>query len=281
MNLRLNRNSERSSAIAELAEEVAREHSLRGAVLPVDIAKGAGLTLSFGAYGSAFDGMLECRQARFHIYCNLDRVEHPESPRSRFTLGHELGHYFIDEHRLALLSGRAPAHPSRTEYESKNLVEQEADHFASRLLMPTERFLEAARKARLGLGGVLSLAEDFRTSVTSTAIRYAQLDLVPCAVVKWGNEGYAWKWLSTETFRARYRKTIESANQLPTDSASAMALRGESVPPGGYFERGSTAAAWFPFVATGARENVLFIEQAIPLGRFGVLTFLFPEAKTF
>src|SRR5262249_251364 len=156
------------------------------------IAKAQGLTLSFGSYGDAFDGMLECRGARFHIYCNLDRVEHPESSRSRFTIGHELGHYFIDEHRLALLSGRAPAHPSRTEYESKNLVEQEADHFASRLLMPTERFTEVARRAKLGLGGVLSLARELRTSVTSTAIRYAQLDLVPCAVVKWSAQGYAW-----------------------------------------------------------------------------------------
>ncbi|MDQ6891082.1 MAG: ImmA/IrrE family metallo-endopeptidase [Acidobacteriota bacterium] len=268
-------------AIAELAEEVAREHAPRGAVSPAEIAKGQGLTLSFGSYGNAFDGMLECRRSRFHIYCNLDRVEHPDSPRSRFTLGHELGHFFIDDHRLALLSGKAPAHPSRTEYESKNQVEQEADHFAAHLLMPTERFSETARRTPVGLRGVLSLVNDFRTSVTSTAIRYAQLDLVPCAVLKWGNDGLAWKWLSTETFAARYRKTIESTKQLPTDSPTAMALRGESPPTIGYFECGTTAAAWFPFVTPGATENVLFIEQAIPLGRFGVLTFLYPEAKAF
>jgi hypothetical protein len=54
-------------------------------------------------------------KGRFHIYCNLDRENLPSSPRARFTLSHELGHYFIDEHQNNLASGQVRPHPSAAE----------------------------------------------------------------------------------------------------------------------------------------------------------------------
>jgi Zn-dependent peptidase ImmA (M78 family) len=272
---------ERKQEIAELAEAVADEHCPSGKVNPEVIIKAKGITVSYGRYATAFDGMLEHKDGRFHIYCNLDRVEIPKSPRARFTLGHELGHFFIDEHRNALQSGRTPAHPSVCEYESKNPAEWEADCFASNLLLPRSRFLQAARSVRVGLEGILRLARDFGTSVTSTAIRYADLEIAPCLVIKWSSEGYSWKWLSTETFRARYRKTIETRESLAEGSPTWKALSGEPPPAIGFFRAGTTAAAWFPFLQHGDARNVLMIEEAIQLGRFGVLTFLYPEAGDF
>ena len=66
----------------------------------------------FGHYGAAFDGLLECPRGRLHVSGNLDRVEGRDTPRARFTPGHDLGHFFIDEHRNALRNGLAPSHPS-------------------------------------------------------------------------------------------------------------------------------------------------------------------------
>jgi len=43
----------------------------------------------------------------------------------------------------------------------------------------------------------------------------------------------------------------------------------------------TTASAWFPRVKTGEFRDVIFIEQAIALGRFAVLTFLYPEGGKF
>src|SRR5207247_1657430 len=108
---------------------------------------------SFGRYGDAFDGLLEHRSGRFHVYANLDRVEREDSPRARFTLAHELGHYFIDEHRNALAAGLALSHPSFCDFESDLPVEKEADHFASNLLMPAKGFRKLAARAPLGLEG--------------------------------------------------------------------------------------------------------------------------------
>lgn len=271
----------RKREIAELAEAVAQEYCPEGRSDPLRIAKAKEITLSFGNYGDAFDGMLEHMGGRFHIYCNLDRVGQRDSPRARFTLGHELGHFYIDEHRNALSAGRAPAHPSRCEFESKNPVEQEADLFSSCLLMPAARFLKQGKRASVGLPGILELARHFGTSVTSTAIRYATLGLKPCVVIKWGDGKYAWKWLSSEALEARLRKTFETTDAIPEGSATSKALAGEVPPAAGFFQTGSTAAAWFPHVSHGAFRNVILIEQAIQLGRFGVLTFLYPESGSF
>lgn len=188
-----------------------------------------------------------------------------------------MGHYYIDDHRNALAAGRAPAHRSQCDYESQNLAEQEADHFAANLLMPRLRFVDKAKSVPPGLAGIIALAKAFGTSLTATAIRYAAADISPCAVVKWNWKHYAWKWLSSSTFAARYRRTIEAPEKLPPDSPTARALAHESPPECGYFEAGTTASAWFPRVKPGEFRDVIFIEQAIPLGRFGVLTFLYPE----
>lgn len=272
--------SGRLSEIAELAEEVANRHCPRGAVDPHVILKAKEITWSCGRYDDAFDGMLEHDSGRFHVYCNLNRVEREDSPRARFTLGHELGHFYIDEHRCELRAGRTPGHGSICEYESKNPAEQEADHFASNLLMPASRFISAAKGSPPGLGGVLCLTSTFGTSITSTAIRYATLNIKPCVVVKWADGKFQWQWLSDETRMARYWTTIKSTDKLPDDCPTARALAGEKSATK-YFQAGTTAAAWFPYVPHGSFRNVIMIEQAVALGRFGVLTFLYPEAGEF
>ena len=271
----------REQELAELAEAIADEYFPATRIDPLEIIQAKGMTTSFGHYGDTFDGLLEHQRGRFHIYANLDRVEQADSARARFTLGHELGHYFIDEHRNALAEGLAPSHPSICEYESDLPVEREADHFSSNLLMPTVRFRKVAERVPVGLEAILKIAKEFGTSVTSTALKYVKSDIVPCAVIKWNSDGYSWKWLSDETFRARYRKTIEFANKLPPDCSTSKAIAGEQPPPSGFFSAGTTASAWFPFVNSRGDRNAILVEQAIPLGRFGVLTFLYPEAGSY
>jgi len=272
---------ERFQEIGHLAEAVAEEHCPNARVEPALILKNKNVTLSYGPYGSAFDGMLEHRSGRFHVYANLDRLKTPESGRARFTLAHELGHYFIDDHRRALQSGQVFRHPSKCDYESRNPAEQEADHFASHLLMPTTRFVRKAKRYVPGLDAILALKDTFGTSITSTAIRYTKLELAPCTLVKWDPDGLDWKWFSPSTYAAGYRRIIESQAKVPPDSATGMALAGKPPPPKGYFQAGTSAHAWFPGAWSGSSRDVLLIEQAIPLGEFGVLTLLYPEARRY
>ena len=139
--------NERRDFIAELAEAVAEEHCPSGHVQPEAIIEANDITMSFGAYGNTFDGMLECEQGRFHIYYNEDRLERADSGRARFTLGHELGHFYVDEHRNGLLGGASP-HGSVCDFNPSTLLEMEADTFASNLLLPRTRFRSAATSTK-------------------------------------------------------------------------------------------------------------------------------------
>ncbi len=271
----------RLDEIAALAEAVSREYCPAAPFDPAPVLAENRITISYGHYDSAFDGMLEHRRQRFHIYCNLDRVYSADSARARFTVGHELAHYFIDEHRNALSSGSAPAHGSQCEFESWLPVEREADHFSSHLLMPSREFEQAARRQKVGLGGILAIAKHFGTSVTATALRYTQAEIVPCVVVKWSPTEYQWRWISTEPFRARLRSVTKILVSLPEDCPTRIALSGASTPPAGYFEAGTTAASWFPYLSDTDTRNVILMEQAVQLGRFGALTFLFPVGSSF
>jgi Zn-dependent peptidase ImmA (M78 family) len=273
--------AERLDEIGELAELVSEEHCPSNRVEPIAIAKNQGITYNYGNYSDCFDGLLEQRRGRFHIYCNLDRVGTPSAGRARFTLAHELGHYFIDEHRNALAAGLAPSHPSFAEYESTLLVEREADHFASNLLMPEGRFRKASRGKAAGFSSILHLAELFGTSITSTALRYVKLDLVPCALIKWSGNEVQWRWLSTEAFRARLNAPVSNLQQLPKDSATARILREGGSSNERWLEMGSTVSSWFRSVSGGSFKNDILIEQAFSLGRFGALTLLIPEAGQF
>lgn len=267
----------RLADIAELAESVAAFYTSGTKTEPKAIIAAKGITLSFGSYADAFDGMLEHKAGRFHIYANLDRLRTPDSGRARFTLGHELGHYFIDDHRRALQTGRAPSHPSFADYQSRNPVENEADHFASNLLMPAERFTKACKRLPVGLDAVLSLKNTFGTSITSTAIRYTQLDIAPCVLVKWNTDGFAWKWFSPSTYNVGIRSTVRTQESVPGDSATGKALSAQEPPDRGFFQCGTSASAWFPGIRIGTLRDWVFIEQAVRLGEFGVLTLLYPE----
>jgi Zn-dependent peptidase ImmA (M78 family) len=265
----------REQQIAELAEFIAEDYGTGGRVEPASIARKKNITHNFGYYKNAFDGMLEFYDKRFHIYLNLSRLERYESPRARFTFAHELGHYFIDEHRNALQSGFAPAHFSVCEYESDNLVEREADWFASNLLMPQTRFLRKAQESQVGMKGVLEIQRYFNTSITSAMLRYAQSGVAPCVVMKWNANGLAWKKQSGHEVIQAFRRPVEYPQYLPENSPTLWALRGAKTPAHGFFAAHAKAESWFPNLKDASLRDAVFIEQAIRLGQFGVLTLLY------
>jgi Zn-dependent peptidase ImmA (M78 family) len=100
----------------------------------------------------------------------------------RFSVAHELGHYFLPGH-VDHVFGADGMHESRAGFASGDKYEREADLFAVGLLMPRALFLPALRSAGDGLGAVERLASVCRTSLTATAIRFAELHDDPVAVI--------------------------------------------------------------------------------------------------
>lgn len=101
----------------------------------------------------------------------------------RFSISHELGHYFLEGHPEHLFSGGAMVHTSQAGFASADPFEREADYFASGLLMPSGPFERALKREQEGLGAILSLGGQCKCSLTATAIRYADLTADAAAVI--------------------------------------------------------------------------------------------------
>src|SRR3546814_42737 len=77
----------------------------------------------------------------------------------RFSIAHELGHYFLDGHIDHLFNG-SDFHASQAGFVSQDPYEREADHFATGLLMPEKLFRRAMGRYDDGLDAIERLAND-------------------------------------------------------------------------------------------------------------------------
>jgi hypothetical protein len=187
----------------ERGEEVARLHGLARA--PIDpfrvIEAETALIHAEGEdFGDAFDGRLSYVGPRFLLCYNTkyNRWPHkgPHHPKVRFTVGHELGHFYLEEHRRALVL-RGATHASFTEFASSKLVERQADCFAAGLLMP--KFLLSPRvnaEPDPDLKLVRSVANEFDVSLTSMLVRWTQTSHFPCASICVREGRIAWGFVS-------------------------------------------------------------------------------------
>lgn len=173
----------RKRELEDLANFIATENETEG--LPINVASIAennGLTYCLGDYEDYFDGMLEYEDGHFHIYVNNKGRFSLNTPRIRFSFAHELGHFFIDEHRLVLESGTSLHHPSKYCFDQRNPVEKEADFFASSLLMPRSLF-EKESQGAFSFKKLDELSKRYGTSLPATASRYMDYGSMPIALV--------------------------------------------------------------------------------------------------
>ena len=100
----------------------------------------------------------------------------------RFSVGHELGHYFLEGHIDHILP-QDGVHASYAGFVSSDSYELEADYFSSGLLMPAAPFKKALARRNPGLETIEFMAGLCRTSLTATGIRCAELSADAMAVV--------------------------------------------------------------------------------------------------
>jgi IrrE N-terminal-like domain len=145
----------------------------------LDIAGKVGIVVQAKKTTGGVSGMLLRNGDDFGILY----ATHIQSPGfQRFSIGHELGHYFLPGHIDAVLGDRN-IHESRAGFASGDKYEMEADYFAAGLLMPQKLFTPAIRQAGEGLAAIKCLADLCKTSLTATAIRFTQCSREPVAIV--------------------------------------------------------------------------------------------------
>ena len=183
----------------------------------------------------------------------------------RFTIAHELGHYFLEGHIQALFGSGQQCHYSESGFTSDNKYEREADSFAAGLLMPKQLFKAACGKTGQGLNAVESLAEVCTTSLTATSIRYAKLCDEPVAVVCSMENRVQFAFMSKPLQDQRGLTWLRKGSGLPAGTATANFNKdADNVRKGKRVVSTSTMDIWFDSGRTTELN-----EEVVGLGEYG------------
>lgn len=231
-----------------------------GQKAPVDlhlIAREEGIELAEGDFGNDFHGRLEFLEdmgtfALFHP-C-LASARYPG--RVRFSIAHELGHYFIESHREGIINGLF--HDSEEGFHSLNIVEGEADRFASALLLPAKTIKSTMGSRNfLTLRQLLELAGRCEASVQATAFRYARFAEEPCVAVVARNGQVLYSFASDEADALGFK--FLGIKQIPSGSVTERAIR---APASEILEGPTDTTRWF----SSRWRSAEIWEEAVHLG---------------
>ncbi|MGD9721497.1 MAG: ImmA/IrrE family metallo-endopeptidase [Pirellulales bacterium] len=192
----------------------------------------------------------------------------------RFTVAHELGHYFLPEHPKQLFGDGDGIHQSRSGFVSNDRYERQADYFASALLMPESRFRNEINTAGQGFAAIEELSRRFVTSLTATAIRFAQFTDDTVAVVMSTGQSIDYCFMSDRLRDLSGITWIKKGDLLPPAVATARFNRNQTnIEQGATNESTCQLDDWFDG-APAVEVN----EDVVGLGSYGkTLTVLFTD----
>jgi hypothetical protein len=201
-------------------------------------------------------------------------TRYPSNGFRRFTVGHELGHYFLEGHPEHLFKDGCNRHTSTTGFISDDRYEQEADAFAASLLMPKLLFRQATENVGNGLNAVIAMAALSEMSLTSTAIRYARLITEPVAVVLSMNRKVLFSIMSP-TLRAQRNLTWLKKGAGVPPSTLTFQFAGDST----NIQKARTASGYTTLDDWFDGPDIEMSEEVIGLGEYGrTLTVLHAES---
>lgn len=188
----------------------------------------------------------------------------------RFSIAHELGHFFIDGH-LDQIPFDGNKHSSRAGFVSSDSYEREADHFAAGLLMPTTLVREVIDEESEGLCGIEAVQQKADTSLTAAAIRYIGLTDVAAAIIVSRNGRVDYCFMSETMESLREITWLRKGTLIPSDTVTESILdKSKEKQSEARAEGEVDITTWF-----GGRRSVTAWEEVIGLGSYGrVLTVL-------
>lgn len=182
--------------------------------------------------------------------------------RRRFCIAHELGHFVLRHSEFGWLGC---AEKEMNDFGGKS-IETQANAFAAELLLPEPLVKPRCDVAKVDLRPVRELADEFDTSVTSTAIRFVQFCPEMCAIVFSQDNRVAWSVGSDSL----WCWTRGRGNELDPDCGAAQYWKVGTV-----VDRPQKMASecWLEDRGVSAYEEV--IEHSMPIpSADGVLTML-------
>lgn len=249
--------------ITELAEAIGLKYFASKVNLE-KIAEDNGIQILKIPYDNAFSAYLVYRKEKYYIILNENTLNKIELGRVRFTIAHELGHYFIDGQRKKI--SRAIV---LTDEE-----ESAADHFAAFLLMPSSIFIQEAQKFEPGVSSIVSLKIFFGTSIVATLRHYVELNIRPCIMIRWDHEvNYRYHDVSLKLTEINgfNKHNLKLKFQRGYLEHIQQVIKSEHLD---FYETATYLAKWVLLDSDEMENNLLGIEQTITIGEFGGITLL-------
>ena len=194
----------------------------------------------------------------------------------RFSVAHELGHYFLPEHPESVFDNNG-IHNSMAGFNSGDKYELEADRFAAALLMPENLFNREMYKTNDGLDAVVMLSKLCIASLEATAIRYIQKTSIPAVVIRSQNDKIDYCFMSDSMKDFGNFTWIRKGEVVPADTETFHFNKDKAKIGSSQKESNDTDLQnWLDI-----EQSVPALEEIIGLGKYGkTLTIITPEASS-
>ena len=250
------------------ADEIIEYLKLAAPINPLDVVSSERPLLRAGGrnLGNRYDGKLEYDRSKnlFLLFYNTKYDEGLPAgvlhPRTRFSIGHELGHYFIEQHRAYLMRLDGHSHASSSEFRSDFQIEREADAFAASLLMPTKQVRSLVNVVPLNVQRLARISDEFKSSIVSTTFRSVRISHFPCAVAGIRDGSINWMYPSPGLIEASIypRRGGLPPNAQTLWTQFQLGILGTKTGEG-------KASDWFTIYADDGRESLFVAEEYIPV----------------
>jgi len=181
----------------------------------------------------------------------------------RFSIAHELGHYCLDGHVDHIL--KDGIHYSQAGFVSGDPYELEADAFAAGLLMPAGPMKKLLRLSDPGMAIVETVATKFNTSLTATAIRYAELTDDAVAVIVSSGQTIDYCFISSAMKTLPKLEWLKRGSPVPADTATkTFNADPANIRAGKRAEGEIDIREWL-----GGQTKAMVTEEIIGLGSYG------------
>lgn len=199
-----------------------------------------------------------------------------DNRRKRFSIAHELGHFEMHRSLQGILFCTSDD-IREGDPRARNILEQEANEFASAFLLPARFISPLYKKRNPSLELIIEIADRFTTSLTATALRYLQLCDEPVAIVYSRDRHIQWFQESSE-----FRKIREDLNfffdvhaRVDSDSLANKLFEDPS-----YTIRNKNVQASVWFTPGMYRSDAFIFESSYPMPKYNaVLTLIWIDEE--
>jgi Zn-dependent peptidase ImmA (M78 family) len=188
--------------------------------------------------------------------------------KKNFVIAHEIGHFLMHKELISIFSD---TENTLSDWHTKGPHENEANSFATELLMPYDSFKSFINKKKLSFNLIEKVSEYFNTSLLATFLRYVDIGDFPAMVVYMENNKIIWK---------------KHSHDFPLTFLNIGSKVPEYTVAGDYFTRGNReekpekieAIEWFANdFNIKYNKNLILWEQCYKVSSIGLISCIWTE----